>query len=84
MVEYVEMPDFWHHINLRKKKLDLPEIDVPVLFAEYNNERKKFHKFVGYINKDNWIVYQTGRMEQINKSKSKLYWCELPSDPEII
>lgn len=79
----IEMPDFWHHINLRKKELDLPAIDLPILFAEYNSERKVFHKFVGYITENNWLAYQTGRMKHISKTKSKLYWRELPSDPEI-
>lgn len=83
MSEYIEVPDFWHHINLRKKKLDLPTLDKQVLFAEYNSDLKVFHKFVGYIAKDNWLVYQTGRIKRINETKSKLYWSELPEDPEV-
>lgn len=83
MAEYIDIPDFWHHINLRKKVLDLPELDKSVLFAEYNSELKSFHKFVGYITKDNWLTYQTGRKKMISDTKSKLYWSELPEDPEV-
>lgn len=82
MAEYIEIPDFWHHINLRKKQLDLSEIDKRVLFAEYNS-KYGFFKFVGHIAKDNWVVYPSGRMKKVSDTKSKLWWSELPEDPEI-
>ena len=45
----------WHHINLRKKVLDLPEVEKGVLFAEYNSDLKVFYKFIGRINKHGYI-----------------------------
>lgn len=83
MCEDIKNTGYWHHINLRKKDLDLPKPDIPVLFAEYNSELKVFYKFVGYITKNNWLIYPTGKKNQISETKSKLYWGELPEDPEI-
>lgn len=82
MIEYIEVPSFWHHINLRKK-LDTPEVNKSVLFAEYNSDLKAFYKFVGYITKYGWIVYPNGKRIDIKKTKSKIWWSELPEDPEI-
>lgn len=74
----------WHHINLRKKKLDLPELNNGVLFAEYNSDLKAFYKFVGCVNKDGYIEYQSGRWKKTSDTKSKFYWRELPGDPDIL
>lgn len=71
----------WHHINLRKKIVDLPLVDSRVLFAEYNSELKVFFKFVGCLNKHNYIEYPSGKWILLPDTKSKFYWCELPEDP---
>ena len=84
MAEYIEFPDFWHHINLRKKKIDLPDVDKGVLFAEYNKDLKVFYKFVGHINKQDYVEYPSGKWIKVSDTKSKLYWSELPEDPDIL
>ncbi len=79
----VDSRDYWHHINLRKKELDLPNLGREVLFAQYNSDLKAFFKFVGCINKDGYIEYQSGTWKKISDTKSKFYWRELPEDPVV-
>lgn len=82
-VEYIDIPDFWRHINLRKKKKDIPDIGVDVLFAEYSSEHKCFYKFVGRLNKQGYIEYPSGKWKLLKDTGSKLYWSILPCDPDI-
>ncbi len=75
--------EHWHHINLKKKELDLPDVEKVVLFAKYNSDLKVFFKFVGFVNKDGYIEYQSGTWKKISETKSRFYWRELPEDPVV-
>ena len=72
----------WNKINLRNKDKNLPQVDKPVIWAtnENSHDEKVFHKFIGWLSKDDKYV-DSGLKRY--KLTSKFWWQELPDDPEI-